>query len=197
MGVDPNNNDFEVTGASFAFSLLYKKSKDVLGLSWGIGFANGQDIINGKYSALDYPQSYLPFSLDFQGTTSLKGKVELSEAAFNSANNYTPPPKTLQLRNSKEPFTATFQGPGVSLRTAAGTVRIVRPGFEAVRGSSRTAEPIDRLVVQRTALQYCRTWFRGARCGIGRRLFLLARSSGRGRQPCFGGCGCDVILRLL
>ena len=122
---DPNNSNLQVQAVGFGYSLLCKKSGDQKGTSWGIFFANGADIINGKFSySLNYEDSYLPFSMTFKGKTSVSGKTGLWDANINPAIGYSTPPKKAQLCVSKQPFTATFSGARVHMSGKPGTVVI-------------------------------------------------------------------------
>lgn len=127
VGVDGSTGNFEVTGVAIDFTLTCKKSQEQFGSDWGIGFASGADIINGKFSyALTYTGDYLPMKFKFQGTTSVKGKIGLTEPSFNPAFNYTLPPKAMQECASDQPFTATFDGADIVTKLAPGTVTIRR-----------------------------------------------------------------------
>jgi hypothetical protein len=131
---DQLSGKLEIQAVGIGFTLTCKKSGDQKGTGWGIFFADGADIIDGKFSyVLPYTDSYLPFSIVFKGKKDVSGNVALWESDLNPISGYHTPPKKTQLCVSDQPFTGAFKSGPVSLHGTPGTVVIHSGNATTVR----------------------------------------------------------------
>jgi len=125
---DPNNANLEIKVIAFGVSLLCQKSKETLNYI-GIGFNDGSDIVDGKfsYASSDFFDIDLVTSMSFHGSQSVKGRVGVDFAAFNPAIGHEKLTTKVQACVSPpQTFSATNTGHEAGLNLPAGTVTIGR-----------------------------------------------------------------------
>lgn len=126
---DPNNANLEIKVIAFGISALCEKSKETLNYI-GIGFGDGYDIVNGKFSYVssDFSNIDLVTSMTFHGTQSVKGRVGVNFAAFDPAIGHEKLTTKVQACVSPtQTFSATNGGDSAGLDLPAGTVTIGGP----------------------------------------------------------------------
>ncbi len=125
---DPNNANLEIKVIAFGVSLLCQKSKETLNYI-GIGFNDGSDIVDGKfsYTSSDFFDIDLVTSMTFHGSQSVKGRVGVNFAAFQPAIGHEKLTTKVQACVSPtQTFSATNTGHEAGLDLPAGTVTIGR-----------------------------------------------------------------------
>jgi len=132
---DPNNANLEIKVIAFGVSLLCQKSKETLNYI-GIGFNDGSDIVDGKfsYASSDFFDVDLVTSMTFHGSQSVKGKVGVNFAAFDPAIGHEKLiDKTQACISPNQTFSATNTGHEGGLDLPAGSVTIGRPDGKTIQ----------------------------------------------------------------